>query len=62
MELRKRNPEQTAALCPPCHRHVHRSLSNSDLERDYASVEALKTHPDIRRFTEWVKGKPHGRT
>ena len=47
-------------LCGPCHRNVHASLSNGDLERGYDTVEALKEHPGVRRFTEWIKTKPHG--
>ena len=56
----RRELERTVALCGPCHRHVHASLSNADLERGYASVEALRDHPGVRRFTEWIRTKPHG--
>jgi 5-methylcytosine-specific restriction endonuclease McrA len=61
-EPKRRNPNRTVALCSPCHRNVHISLGNAELERGYDSVEALKDHPGVRRFTEWVKDKPHGRT
>jgi 5-methylcytosine-specific restriction endonuclease McrA len=60
-ELRGRNPAQTVALCRPCHRNVHASLSNGDLERGYDTLEALSSHPQVRKFTEWVQDKPHGR-
>lgn len=30
-------------------------------ERSYDSMEALRDHPGVRRFIEWVKDKPHGR-
>jgi hypothetical protein len=33
-------------------------LYNGDLGLGYDSLEALSAHPDIRRFTEWVRGKP----
>ena len=56
----RRELERTVDLCGPCHRNVHASLSNGDLERGYDSVEALKEHPGVRRFTEWVRTKPHG--
>lgn len=56
----RRELERTVDLCGPCHRNVHASLSNGDLERGYDSVEALKEHPDVRRFTDWVRTKPHG--
>jgi hypothetical protein len=61
-ELKLRDPGRTVDLCRPCHRNVHASLSNGDLERDYDSLEALSAHPDVKRFTDWVRGKPHGRT
>ncbi len=56
----RRELGRTVALCGPCHRNVHASLSNGDLEKGYDSVEALKEHPGVRRFTEWIKTKPHG--
>ena len=60
-ELKRRDPGRTVDLCRPCHRNVHASLSNGDLERGYDSLEALSSHPDVKRFTDWVSGKPHGR-
>jgi hypothetical protein len=60
-ELKRRDPDRTVALCRPCHRNVHASLTNGDLEKDYYSLEALSAHPDVRRFTDWVRSKPHGR-
>ena len=60
-ELKLRNPDRTVVLCGPCHRNVHVSIENADLARGYDSVEALRDHPGVRRFTEWVKDKPHGR-
>jgi hypothetical protein len=59
--LRERDPDRTVDLCRPCHSNVHASLSNGDLERGYDSLEALSAHPDVSKFTEWVKDKPHGR-
>lgn len=60
-ELKERDPGRTVDLCRPCHSNVHASLSNGDLGRGYYSLEALSTHPDVSRFTEWVRDKPHGR-
>ena len=59
-ELKRRDPARTVALCAPCQRNVHASLSNGDLRRGYDSLEVLSAHPDIRRFIEWVRDKPHG--
>jgi hypothetical protein len=60
-EPKRRNPDRTIALCIPCHRNVHVSIGNADLERGYDSVESLRNHPGVQQFTEWVKDKPHGR-
>ncbi len=60
-ELKRRDPARTVDLCRPCHRNVHASLSNGDLEKGYDSLESLSAHPDVRRFTEWVRDRPPGR-
>ena len=60
-ELKRRDPGKTVSLCRPCHSNVHAALSNGDLGRGYDSLETLSAHPDVRRFTEWVRDKPHGR-
>jgi hypothetical protein len=49
-----------ALLCRPCHRNIHATISIKELEREYNTLEALAAHPDIQRFTNWVKDKPHG--
>jgi 5-methylcytosine-specific restriction endonuclease McrA len=60
-ELKRRDPDRTVDLCRPCHGNVHASLSNGDLGRMYDSLEALSAHPDVRKFTDWVRDKPHSR-
>jgi hypothetical protein len=59
-QLERRDPGRTVVVCGPCHRNVHVSIGNTDLGRGYDSVEALRNHPGVQRFTEWVKNKPHG--
>ena len=56
----RREIHRTADLCSPCHRHIHTVLDNKELEREYNTLEALKAHPDVRRFVRWVSKKPHG--
>ena len=53
---------RTVGLCPPCHRHIHTVLDNKELERDYNTIESLKSHPDIQKFVAWIGKKPHGTT
>lgn len=59
----KRGP--TVLLHQICHNEIHASLTEAELARDYASVEALRAHPRIARFLDWVATKPpafHNRT
>ena len=47
-------------LCGACHRQIHRTLTEKELEREYNTIEALLSHPDIFRFVRWIERKPHG--
>ena len=51
---------RTVPLCGACHRQIHRTLTEKELERDYNTVEALLSHPVISRFVQWIERKPHG--
>lgn len=55
----RREIHHTVGLCPPCHRHIHAVLDNKELEREYNTLEALKSHRDVERFVAWVRRKPH---
>lgn len=48
----------TAELCPPCHKYLHKTFSNAELERDFPSIEAMLAHEDIARFVRWVQKQP----
>lgn len=41
-----------------CHRQIHALLAEAELERSYQSLEALRLHPEIARFIDWVRHKP----
>ena len=43
-----------------CHREIHATLSETELARDYATVEALRDHPRLDRFIRWVRKRPPG--
>jgi len=49
---------RTIEVCRPCHKNIHAVLDNKALEREYNTLEALRSHPDIRRFSDWVATKP----
>jgi len=62
----KKNFSRTAVkhdlvlLCGACHRQVHALLSEKELERGYHTLAALREHPEVRKFVEWIKRKPPG--
>lgn len=41
-----------------CHRQIHALLTESELARQYATVETLLQHPELQTFVAWVKTKP----
>lgn len=41
-----------------CHRQIHALLTETELARDYNTVDALMSHPQIASFVAWVRGKP----
>ncbi|CAM8658341.1 HNH nuclease [Comamonadaceae bacterium] len=49
---------ETEYLHRICHRQIHALLTESELARQFNSVEALLAHPDIAMFVAWVKTKP----
>lgn len=49
---------QTEYLHRVCHRQIHALLTETELARQYASVEALLTHPELKTFVAWVQTKP----
>lgn len=62
---KSRGGRHTQYLHRICHRQIHALLTETELARDYATVEALQAHPDLARFVAWVRNKPddfHERT
>lgn len=57
---RREVKSRIALFCRPCHSNVHHCLDNKDLERHYNTIERLRAHPCIRRFTDWIKKRPDG--
>lgn len=48
----------TVILHRLCHRQIHATLTETQLARTYSTIEALKNHPEIAKFIEWVRSKP----
>lgn len=55
---KSRGGTHTVAFHPICHRIIHATLSNADLARDGFDLAALRRHPDIARFLDWIADKP----
>lgn len=49
---------RTEYLHRVCHRQIHALLTESELARQYATIEALLQHPELQAFVVWVKSKP----
>ena len=41
-----------------CHNEIHATLSETELARDYPTIEALRHHPRLAKFIRWVASKP----
>jgi hypothetical protein len=41
-----------------CHRTIHATLTEAELARSYATIEALRAHPRIARFVAGVRRRP----
>jgi hypothetical protein len=48
----------TVRLHAICHTAIHAALTEAELARSYASIEALRAHPRIARFLAWVRRRP----
>ncbi len=51
---------EIAWLCRPCHKSIHRILSEKSMAYDYHTLAALRQHPDVQAFVQWIHSKPAG--
>ncbi|MDQ4087994.1 MAG: HNH endonuclease [Pseudomonadota bacterium] len=54
---KSRGGRDTVPIHPICHRTIHATLTNAELERGYADAASLRGHPQIARFIDWVRDK-----
>jgi 5-methylcytosine-specific restriction endonuclease McrA len=54
-----RNTE-TVLLHHICHKTIHRVLRESELTRNFNTIESLRAHPELCRFFHWVSKRPPG--
>jgi len=53
--------EQRTPLCKPCHKQLHAIFSNSELEKLYPTLVALRTAPTLQPFLKWIRKQKPGR-
>ncbi|WP_297773541.1 HNH endonuclease [uncultured Roseovarius sp.] len=41
-----------------CHNEIHATLTEGELAREFNTVEALRAHPRLAKFIEWVGQRP----
>ena len=48
----------TVLLHHICHKEIHAALSEAELARNYNTPEALRSHPRLAKFANWVAKRP----
>ena len=48
----------TVLLHQICHNEIHATLTEAELARDYADIDALRAHPRLEKFIRWVAKRP----
>ena len=49
---------ETVLLHQICHNEIHATLTETELARDYHTIEALRAHPRLAKFLAWVARRP----
>lgn len=57
---KSRGGTRTETICRDCHSAIHATFTNKELEREYASLEALLAHDGFRALVRYI-GKQDGR-
>ncbi len=50
--------KETQFLHRICHRQIHALFSESELAKQYSTVDALLSNDDVIKFVRWVATKP----
>lgn len=52
---KSRGGRETVLLCRPCHRQLHATFSEKELERHYPTVESLNAAEALQPYLSWVR-------
>lgn len=55
---KSRGGVSTVYMHRACHKQIHALFTETELAKNYSSLQALCAHPEIARFINWVKDKP----
>ena len=54
---KSRGGSVTVNMHRACHKQIHALFTETELARQYPSVQALRAHPEIIRFINWIRQK-----
>ena len=57
---RSKGGKETQYLHRICHRQIYALFTETELARRLNSADAIREHPQMQRFIEWIKNKPDG--
>lgn len=49
-----RGGKETLPICLDCHKAIHATFTNKQLEREYSTVEALMSHEGFRKTIRFI--------
>ena len=58
---KSRNGEVTVEICSDCHRQIHALFTLVKLEREFNTVETLKTSAAMQKWIKWAGKQGGGR-
>lgn len=47
----------TIMVCMSCKDMIHKLLTNKELDKEYNTLDKLKTYPKIKKYVKWIKNK-----
>lgn len=52
-----RGGKVTETICQDCHTAIHKTFSNKELAREYATIEALLSHAEFAKLVQFIAGQ-----
>ena len=56
-----RGGTETVLVCRPCHKTIHATFTEKELERDFPTVEALVESEELRTWVRWIRKRKPGK-